>query len=581
MIGKLSYIFGRKEKTGLFLLLLMIFTGSMLELAAVAIFQPFIAVMINPESIADSRQMRRIYDFFALASHEQFLSVLCIAIVVIYVFKNAFLWFQQRYVIHFTLEMQRRMSVRLLAGYMKEPYTFHLNTNVAVLLRNINGDTGQFTKMLTHSVQLLMEIVVCIMLGIALFVVSQSMAVVIGVSLLICIGLYTQVTRRYVRRLAEEARLANAKKYQWLTQSLYGIKEILVLNRASFFVTAFEKYSRLFTRASKRTSLIVASPKYLVETVCIVGMIGAIIIKLNFGRDDTQYFVSQLAVFAVAAFRLLPSANRINEHISSIISTLPSLDMIFNDLKGIEAIENQRVATQESREWRFEQGLRIRHVSYTYPNTEEKVLDDAECEIPKGKTVAFIGSSGAGKTTMADIILGLLEPQLGRIMADDMNVMKNIDVWRRQVGYIPQAIYLCDDTIRNNVAFGVDETLIDDRAVEEALRRAQLADFVESLPEGLDTFVGDRGVRLSGGQRQRVGIARALYHDPEILILDEATSALDNETESAVMDAINSLHGMKTMLIIAHRLTTIKNADIIYEITDGKIIPRDKDEVFR
>ena len=579
MIKKFMYIFDGRDKLKLSVMLFLIMVGSLLELAAVAIFQPFIAVMMNPDGVHTNRFTRLMHEFFQPTSHELFLTILCVGIAVIYIVKNGFLWLQQRYVIHFSLDVQSRIAARLLRGYLKEPYVFHLNTNAADLIRNVSSDTAIFTKMLMHSEHLLTEALVCILLGIALYDVSQSMAVVIGLSLMICIGTYTRITRRYIRKLAENMRFYSANMYKWLNQSFHGIKEITVLGRAAFFVDSYRNYNRSYVKDARKSNLMISTPKYMVETVCIVGMIAAIIIKLNFGRNDTQDFVSQLAVFAVAAFRLLPSANRINEYISGISSTLPSVDLVYDDLKGIEAIENKKVASQEEREWSFEKSVAARHISYSYPGSEEKVLDQAECEIPKGKTVAFIGSSGAGKTTMADIILGLLEPQRGRVMVDDMNIFKNIDLWRRQIGYIPQFIYLSDDTIRNNVAFGVSEELIDERAVEEAISKAQMATFVESLPEGLDTFVGDRGVRLSGGQRQRIGIARALYHDPEILVLDEATSALDTETESAVMDAINRFHGTKTMLIIAHRLTTIQNADIIYEIMDGKFIRREKADV--
>jgi ABC-type multidrug transport system fused ATPase/permease subunit len=258
-----------------------------------------------------------------------------------------------------------------------------------------------------------------------------------------------------------------------------------------------------------------------------------------------------------------------------------SLDLIYKDLKGIEDYQESEKQEAPDESWRLEREISISRISYHYPDSEGDVLNDTSLTIPKGKTVAFIGSSGAGKTTLADIILGLLKPQLGHIYADDMDIENHLSTWQRNIGYIPQVIYLSDDTIRNNIAFGVRPSDIDDEAVLKAAKDAQLMDFLETLPDGLDTKVGDRGVRLSGGQRQRIGIARALYHDPEVLVLDEATSALDNETETAVMKSIDSLHGQKTMLIIAHRLSTIRNADVIYEIENGKAEVRSYEEVFR
>ena len=256
-----------------------------------------------------------------------------------------------------------------------------------------------------------------------------------------------------------------------------------------------------------------------------------------------------------------------------------SIELIYNDLKSIEDIQGKQPVQGEDIDWHLEKGVEVKNICYKYPNTEENILDHANLEIKKGQTIALVGESGAGKTTLADVILGLLEPQYGKIKADEMDIFKHMNSWHREIGYIPQMIYLSDDSVRNNVAFGIPESDIDEEAVNEALKKAQLLEFVEGLSEGLDTVVGDRGIRLSGGQRQRIGIARALYRDPEILVLDEATSALDNDTESAVMDAIESLHGQKTIIIIAHRLTTIQNADLIYAVEDHKVVPKTKDEV--
>lgn len=251
--------------------------------------------------------------------------------------------------------------------------------------------------------------------------------------------------------------------------------------------------------------------------------------------------------------------------------------MIYEDLKEIE--ELGEIDEDSDYSWKFQHKVELKKISYAYPDGDMNVLENVSLTIEKGKTIAFIGSSGAGKSTLVDILLGLLKPQYGKIYSDGMDIFKNLPTWQKEIGYIPQSIYLSDDTIKNNVAFGVDEKDIDEQAVILALMQAQLYDFVEGLPEGLNSYVGDRGVRLSGGQRQRIGIARALYHDPQILVLDEATSALDNDTESAVMEAIDNLQGQKTIIIIAHRLTTIRNVDIIYEVSNGKVIRKEKEAV--
>ncbi len=579
MYKKLSYIFSKRDKYKIALLLCIMVAGSFLELLGVAVFQPFVNIIMMPDSIQENPYLARIYQMFGCSTTESFLTVVALGIIVIYVVKNVYLWVEQNLIMKFTYGMQQKLSTRLLTTYLSEPYTFHLNKNIAELQRSMQEDTGLFTQVLMHTLQLIAEVVVCIVLGVYLFTVSNSITVVIVGLLILCVVLFTKITKRFTEQLGKEAQVYKGKLYQWVNQSLGGVKEVKVLNREEFFVSSYKKYYGLYIKGVRINRLLSITPKYMVEAVCMTGLLIAIIIKLNFGHGELENFIPQLATFAVAAFRLLPSVGRINEHVNNILYAVPSVDLIYGDLKGIEDYQESK-GEEEGKEWSFEHGITAKHITYAYPNTDMNVLEDANCVIPKGKTVAFIGSSGAGKTTMADIILGLLAPQRGKILVDDIDVFKNLTMWHHQIGYIPQVIYLSDDTIRNNIAFGIHEDQIDEEAVRTALKKAQLAEFVDTLPDGLDTIVGDRGVRLSGGQRQRIGIARALYHDPEILVLDEATSALDNETETAVMEAIESLQGSKTMIIIAHRLTTIQNADIIYEVGDGKVTERSKEYVF-
>ncbi|HCF44281.1 MAG TPA: ABC transporter ATP-binding protein [Lachnospiraceae bacterium] len=579
MYKKLSYIFSKRDKYKIALLLCIMVAGSFLELLGVAVFQPFVNIIMMPDSIQENPYLARIYQMFGCSTTESFLTVVALGIIVIYVVKNVYLWVEQNLIMKFTYGMQQKLSTRLLTTYLSEPYTFHLNKNIAELQRSMQEDTGLFTQVLMHTLQLVAEVVVCIVLGVYLFTVSNSITVVIVGLLILCVVLFTKITKRFTEQLGKEAQVYKGKLYQWVNQSLGGVKEVKVLNREEFFVSSYKKYYGLYIKGVRINRLLSITPKYMVEAVCMTGLLIAIIIKLNFGHGELENFIPQLATFAVAAFRLLPSVGRINEHVNNILYAVPSVDLIYGDLKGIEDYQESK-GEEEGKEWSFEHGITAKHITYAYPNTDTNVLEDANCVIPKGKTVAFIGSSGAGKTTMADIILGLLAPQRGKILVDDIDVFKNLTMWHHQIGYIPQVIYLSDDTIRNNIAFGIHEDQIDEEAVRTALKKAQLAEFVDTLPDGLDTIVGDRGVRLSGGQRQRIGIARALYHDPEILVLDEATSALDNETETAVMEAIESLQGSKTMIIIAHRLTTIQNADIIYEVGDGKVTERSKEYVF-
>lgn len=580
MYSKLNYIFRPKDRLKIVLLLVMVVIGSFMELLGVAIFSPFVEIFMESDAVRGNKYLNYFYQLLGCSDTREFLAILAACIIFIYIFKNIFLWVEQDFILKFSYNMQRKLSIKLLTTYLHEPYTFHLNKNVAELQRSMQEDTALFSQVLIHTLQLIAEVVVCGVIGVYLFIVSHSITAVIVGLLIFCVGLFTTITRRFSKRLGKDAQIYKAKLYQWVNQSMGGVKEVKVLAREDYFVKNYEKYYRLYIKGLRLNKLLSITPKYIVEAVCMTGLLIAIIVKMFFGqRDDIATFIPQLSVFAVAAFRLMPSVGKINEHINNILYAAPSVDLIYSDLKGIEDFQKQEV--DERKEWDFNNRIVVKGITYSYPDTDKKILDNTGCVIPKGKTVAFIGGSGAGKTTMVDIILGLLPPQLGKVMADDMNVFKNLSTWHHQIGYIPQAIYLSDDTIRNNVAFGIMEDEIDDEAVMEALRKAQLLEFAEALPDGPDTMVGDRGVRLSGGQRQRIGIARALYHDPEILVLDEATSALDNETETAVMESIESLQGMKTIIVIAHRLTTIRNADIIYEVCDGKAVERSKEYVFR
>lgn len=579
MLKKLGYIFDKKDKWKIAALLFAVVVGSFLELLGVTIFMPFINIIEKPQSIQTTWYLKWAYDLFQFRSAQGFLIGVSACIIVIYIVKNVYLIAEKSYIYRFSYNMQMKLSTRLLDTYMKEPYTFHLNKNIATLQRSLQEDTSKFMQVVLYSLELVAELAVCFVLVVYLLFVSKSITIIVLGLLVFCVGSFLLFTRKYSRRLGQDNQGYQGKIYQWMNQALGGIKEIKILGRESFFTDEYYQYYAKFARGLRVARTISIIPKYVVEAVAISGLLVAIIVKLLFGEADMVYYIPQLTVFAVAAFRLMPSVGRINEHATNTLYALPSVDLVYHDLTEIaDYVAKQDNEVKEY--WNLQKGIEVQHVTYYYPDTDEPVIDDASLFIEKGKTVAFIGASGAGKTTMVDVILGLLTPQKGKVCADGINVHEKPKTFHAQVGYIPQVIYLSDDTIRNNIAFGVKEEEIDEQAVRCAVEKAQLTEFIDSLPYGLDTIVGDRGVRLSGGQRQRIGIARALYHDPEILVLDEATSALDNETEAAVMEAIEHLQGMKTMIIIAHRLTTIRNVDVIYEVGDGKVVECSKAEIF-
>ncbi len=363
--------------------------------------------------------------------------------------------------------------------------------------------------------------------------------------------------------------------YKWIYESVTGIKEIKVANKENYFINGYADCGAGYVNAVQKYNLYNSTPRLLIETIAIAGMVGYMLVVM-LGGTSIASLLPQLTVLAAAAARLLPSANRINNYLTSIAYFEPFLDNVSDNLqteihdKSISYDSEDYRTKSEVEKLPVTKTIRMEDITYKYPGTDKLILDKATMEIPVGKSVGIVGTSGAGKTTIVDVLLGLLEPENGTITADGVDVMTNYRGWLKNIGYIPQTIFMTDSTIRKNVAFGVPEDEIDDNKVWQALKEAALDEFVKELPEGLDTQIGERGIRLSGGQRQRIGIARALFEDPEVLVLDEATSALDNDTEAAIMDSINRLHGRKTLVIIAHRLQTIEKCDMIYNIGDGK-----------
>ena len=583
MLKEFRYVFDRKQKFQVLGLLVLIVIGSFMELIGVAIFLPFIQLLMDPEAALadyDRPYIAWAYQTFHASSVNSFLIMIALLICAVYIIKNLYLSFMQNSILSFTYRTRMGLATRLLDTYMHEPYSFHLKTNIAQMQRSLTIDAQQFMLLLNNLLQAMAELTMVAAIVAYLFHTSHAITLVVAFMLLLFLGLFTYVSKGVSGRVGKQNELYNARLNQWINQALGGIKEVKVLHREDFFTNEYkENYSKLI-KGAKLNEMLATIPKYLLETVCIVGMLLAVIIKLEFGQDVAMTtFIPQLTAFAVASFRILPSVGKLNSYISNINYCAPSLDFIYQDLKGIEAFKETLRTEDEKKNLSFQSAVHIKDICFHYSDADYNVIDHVSFEIPKGKTVALVGSSGAGKTTLADIILGLHTPQSGDILVDDWSIQKNPNAWHRLLGYIPQTIYLTDDTIRRNIAFGVKEEEIDDKAVQQAIHQAQLDEFIEGLPEGLETFVGDRGVRISGGQRQRIGIARALYQNPEILVMDEATSALDNETETAVMESIHRLQGEKTMIIIAHRLTTIRNADLIYEVGEGGIQLRSKEEL--
>lgn len=589
MIKQLNYVLDSRQKRACVGVFLSMVISSALELLGVTAIYPFLQMMLSPAQMREKWYVAWIWCFDEQASDRTVLLILGICIILIYLFKNVFVIVGIYIRIAFAAKFQRELSIKMLSAYMEHPYEFFLNTNSSEVLRGIGPDVVGVHQILLNFFALVAESLTIIILGTFLFMTDPFMTVGAMALAFVCLAAIVIGFKDKTKRAGQNAREAVRMKSQYGYQAVTGIKEIMVLDRKQKFIDQYNEAAYLEQKAVTVNGVVEACPDRILEGVCIGGIIGIVCARIA-GGIELDTFIPVLGTFAMAAFKILPSISKIATKINALVYHHLAIQETYHNIKEANEYEKElqgyvlnatNVKEGELKNIRFSDEIRIDRVTWKYLNAKENVLEDAKLTIKKGESVALIGSSGAGKTTLADIIMGLLKPQSGTIYMDGIDIFTIPHQWARIIGYVPQSVFLIDDTVRSNVAFGLKKDEIDDEKVWEALRQAQLKEFVEALPYGLDTIVGERGVKFSGGQRQRIAIARALYENPDILVLDEATSALDNETETAVMESIDALQGSKTLIIVAHRLTTIRNCDVIYEIKDGVAVRREKEEVLR
>ncbi len=571
MLRKINYIFSKKQKIQSVFLCIGLFIGALFEQVGVSLITEHVSIVTDPSKIHKNPMLKSVYDLFGMREDRQFFLALVIGLIILYLVKNIFLLWINYVQYTFIYNNQLRLSGRLIDCYLKKPYTYHLDKNSAEMVRNVMLDTERFFQMLLSVFLMLSELLISLLLCVYLFTVDWFITVSVAVILGIFTAIYLLLFKNKAKEYGKINQIYDGKMHQSINQALGAVKDIKILHREKYFVDAFCGYGKKKMRAVRNNNVLGQAPKYVIETVCIGAILLVLVFKLYIG-EDLSTMITQLAAFAVAAFKLLPSASKINNFANLIIFLKPSVDLIYRDIKDTEDMKSFELTDAVTDfEIKDADAISVTGLTYRYPHTEKDVLKDVSLKIPLGYAVGLMGPTGAGKSTLADVILGILTPTSGTVCYGNMNVHEHPIKWSKKLAYIQQSIYLADETIRNNVAFGIDDDKIDEEKVWKALEEAQIKDFVKSLPEGLDTMVGERGVRLSGGQRQRIGIARALYDDPEILVLDEATSALDNETETAVMEAIDNLMGRKTLIIIAHRLTTLRNCQKIFKVEGGGV----------
>lgn len=551
--------------------------GSSLELLGISAVYPFIQMMVNPETFKDGPFYDVVCSIFPNINEIEILLAIGVIFIIIYITKNVFLVYSAYVQGKVSASIQRELSTTMLKSYLKRPYEYFLNMNSSDVVTCINIDILAVYNILNALLQMIAEMFTIVLIAFYLVWLDYTIAIAALMLMASCFFAVTIGFKKKIKIAGRENRKATRDQNKITIQAISGIKDIIVTGRKDNFSNMFDEQAKVKERTAIAESMITAWPDRILEGVCISGFMGIVCVKLVFGAD-MDAFIPIMGNFAMGAFKLLPSVAKVSSRISSIVFKLPSLSKCYENIEQVkkdDAIYTDSLSIDAEIEddgtILLEKEIRVENISWHYKNATKNIITDQSFSIKKGESIAFIGASGMGKTTVADIVLGLLKPQSGKVLMDGRDI-SNIPIsWSKNIGYVPQSVFLLDDTVRINVAFGIPYNEIDDEKIWNALKQAQLDSFIRELPDGLDTIVGERGVKFSGGQRQRIAIARALYVDPEILVLDEATSALDNETENAVMESVENLQGKKTLIIIAHRLTTIRKCDRVYEVNNAKI----------
>ncbi len=575
ILKKLLVLLDKKQKVKMVGLVFMMCIGAIAEALSVAVVIPVLEVVLQPEEIMANEIVRSIYEFSFFKSEKSFAIAILLSLVVVFALKNLFLFFEQKILYRFIFSNQFRTSERMMKNYMRRNYEYYLNADTAVIQRNITSDVNNMYALIQAILQLFSEVIVFAALAIVCLVADWKMTVMMVILLAITLLVIKIALKPVLKKAGKDNQDYYSGLFKWISQTVTGIKEVKVGGRENYFINEYIKCGHGYVDAVQKYTLLNNVPRLLIEVICVGGMVIYLIYLYLSGQEATST-VATLGAFAMAIARLMPSANRINNYLNNISYFEPFFmgvsdnlqDEISDTKSNVDGLERPKDKLEVKKE------IVLKDIKYKYPNTDAYVLDGASMRIPIGSAVGIVGTTGAGKSTIVDVMLGLLKLESGEITADGANVFdgENYRKWLKNIGYIPQTVFMLDDSIRKNIAFGIPEKEIDEKRIWEVLKEAQLDEFVKGLPEGLETGIGERGIRLSGGQRQRISIARALYEDPEVLVLDEATSALDGDTEQAIMDSVNSLHGRKTLIIIAHRLQTIEKCDSVYRISDKKAL---------
>jgi ATP-binding cassette, subfamily B, bacterial PglK len=550
-------------------LLGLMLAGMALETLGIGLVVPVIALLTQPNYSAKFAVMQPVLAALGNPDQQTLILGAMFGLIGVFLVKNLFLAFLAWRETYFSCAVQARLSLRLFSLYLYQPYTFHLERNSAQLIRNTITEVGYITgRVLTPTLHLVSEGLVLVGLCTLLLVVEPVGALIVVVTLGLTGWGFHYSTRARMSYWGLARQKHEGLRIQHLQQGFGGAKDVKLLGRERHFLAQYAVHNTQSAKASEFHATLQQLPRLGLEFLAVVGVVIVVVAMMAQGRDLASV-VPTMGLFAAVAFRLMPSVNRIIGAVQSLRYGLPAIDTLYEELRLCARIDERG---ESRRKAGIQKEIALASVGYSYPTASTQALKNLTLSIRCGESVGFIGPSGSGKSTLVNVILGLLTPASGKVLVDGEDIQTDLRGWQDQIGYVPQSIFLTDDTLRRNVAFSLPDDQVDDAAVWRAIRAAQLEQFVASLPQGLETMVGERGVRISGGQRQRIGIARALYHDPAVLVLDEATSALDTETERGVMEAVTAFHGAKTTLIVAHRLSTVEQCDRLYRLDHGEIV---------
>lgn len=568
-----KYVFSKKQRWAFSGIVMLNIISAVLETAAVAMMLPFLNSVLSVNEVATSQVRIIIWNLFGCQNNTQLTAAIALCVAILYVVKSVYRLWNTYIQNKFFARCRSGISARLFDCILRKPWSYHLEHSTAETQRAVVNDVGRMFELLNSIMLIFSAIFNAVFLLAVLMYANVQLTIFAIILIVITLVSVNKLIVKAVHKAGHDFVVLNTGMMKWVHQAMGGLKGVIVNLRYQLFVNRYAENATGYAETDARYKTFTTMPRVATEMICMACIFFYVAFSVWRGMD-INVLLPTFATFALAAVRFIPVANSINDNINVIRVHNVALDLVYDSLKesGVNMEEDFQVIRRERPvviAEALEKGIEINHVSFKYNGAQEALFEDVSLTIPANKSVAFIGPTGAGKTTLADIIIGLHNPTSGQVLADGHDVHNEREWWADRVGYIPQSIYLCDDTIRVNVAFGVAPEEIDDDQVWKCLEDAKLKEFIQSLPDGLDTKPGENGLRLSGGQRQRLGIARALYTNPPFLVLDEATSSLDTETEAAVMESIDNLSGKKTMLIIAHRLSTIKNCDIIFRIENG------------